>query len=164
MSFHYFAIGALVPALVKNIPAALKKIFKLQQIDDATKARVAAKEYPRYYKIGYALWLSCIFLSGPAVFAYIAFYLPIVSANFDPTGYWKFLFLGIINMIGAWLIAGALLDQLFWRASSDDFKDYVRHRNIREGMDVDVPLQIKTLWKIGIGYYIVLLPVMYFLL
>jgi len=161
MSFlHHSIIGALVPALVKKTPVILKKIFKLQPIDDITKARVAAKEYPRHYKIGYALWLLCLFSSGFIALGYIAFYLPITSDGFDFREYWRFVFLGLINMVGVWLVAGAILDQLFWFLSSDNFKDYVRYRNIKEGMDVDVTLQIKTLWKIGILYYIVLLPVM----
>ena len=165
MSFlPYSVIGVLVPALVKKTPEVLKKIFKLQPIDDATKARVTAKAYPWYYAIGYECWLLCLFLSGFAVFGYVAFYLPVIFVEFDPGVYWKFIFLGLINMVGAWLIIGALLDQLFWWLSSDSFKDYVRYRNMKEGMDVDVPLQICTLWKIGIGYYVLFSPAIYFLL
>ena len=165
MSFFYHSvIGALVPELIKKALAALKRIFRLRAIDDATKARVAAKEYPRYYKIGYTLWLFCLFSIGFVAFGYIAFYLPATSVDFDFRNYWKFIFLGLINMIGAWFIIGAIFDQIFWWLSSDSFKDYVRYRNIKEGMDVDIPLQIKTLWKIGIGYYILFSPFLYFLL
>ncbi|MBI2035926.1 MAG: hypothetical protein HYT12_04605 [Candidatus Liptonbacteria bacterium] len=165
MSFHYSVIGALVPTLIKKLPEILKRVFKLQLIDEAIKARVLSKAYPQYYKIGYALWLICIFSSGFAVFGYIAFYLPVSFLNFDyGSEYWKFIFLGLINMLGAWFIIGAILDQLFWSLSSENFRDYVRHRNIKEGMDVDAPLQIKTLWKIGVGYYILFSPVLYFLL
>ena len=165
MSFlHYSVIGVLVPELIKKAPAVLKRIFRLRAIDDATKARVAAKEYPRYYKIGYTLWLFCLFSIGFVIFGYIAFYLPVASVNFDYSKYWRYLFLGLINMIGAWFIIGAIFDQIFWWLSSDSFKDYVRYRNIKEGMDVDIPEQIKTLWKIGIGYYILFSPVLYFLL
>ena len=164
MSFHYSVIGMLVPALVKKLPAALKKIFKLQLIDSATKARVAAKQYPRYYKIGYTLWLLCLFSVGLAVFGYISFYLPTASPDFHYAEWWKYAFLGLINMVGAFFIGGAILNMVFWSLSSENFKDYVRYRNMKEGMDVDVPLQIKTLWKIGIGYYILLSPALYFLL
>jgi len=166
MSFlHYAAIGVLVPALIKKTPAALKRIFKLLAIDDATKARVAAKAYPRYYKIGYALWLLCLFSSGFIAFGYIAFYLPAAFVDFDyASEYWKFIALGLINMIGAWLIVGAILDMIFWSLSSVNFRDYVRYRNIKEGMDVEMPEQIRTLWKIGIGYYILFSPILYFLL
>lgn len=161
--FHYIAIGALVPVLVKRLPEALKKIFKLQPIDEEIKARLATKKYPRYYQLGYTFWLFCILSSGPIIFGYIAFYVPITAVDFDYTEFWKYIFLGLINCIGAPLIFGAILDQIFWQLSSDNFRDYVRYRNINEGMDVDIPLQIKTLWKIGIGYYILLSPAIYFL-
>lgn len=164
MSFQYSIIGALVPALVKKLPEALKKIFKLQPLDEEIKARVVAAKYPHYYKIGYALWFLCLFSGGLAAFVYFAIYLPIVSADFVPDVYWKFAFLGLINMAGLWLIWGAIFDQVFWQLSSDNFRDYVRYRNIKEGLDVDVPLQIKNLWKIGIGYYILFSPALYFLL
>src|SRR3989338_7915825 len=166
MSFlTYFTTGALVPMLVKKMPAVLKNIFKLQLINEVIKARVSLKEYPQYYKIGYAFWLFCILSGGFIVFGYIAFYLPATFVNFDYGGdYWKFIALGLINMIGAWLIGGTILDMIFWSISSENFRDYTRYRCIKDGMDVDIPIQIKTLWKIGIGYYILLSPVLYLLL
>src|SRR3989339_2204183 len=95
MSFFYHSvIGALVPELIKKALAALKRIFRLRAIDDATKARVAVKEYPRYYKIGYTLWLFCLFSIGFVAFGYIAFYLPATSVDFDFRNYWKFIFFG----------------------------------------------------------------------
>lgn len=163
MSFQYVIIGPLAAWLTKKIPAALKKIFKLQPIDETTKMRVAAKRYPVYYKIGYALWVICIFSTGLAAFCYIAFYLSAVSPGFHYALWWKYALLGLINMIGAWFIAGAALDWLFWRLSSDNFRDYVRRRCVKDGFDIDVPLQVKTLWKIGVAYYILFFPIIYLL-
>lgn len=162
--FHYAITGALVPALVKKVPAALKKIFKLTTFDDVTKERLAAKKYPRYYRLGYILWLLCILFTGPLIFGYITFYLPITEVDFDYTEFWKYAFLGFINFNGALLILGAIIDQIFWKISASHFKDYVRLECIKAGMDVDIPLQIKTLWKIGIWYYVLLSPAIYFLL
>lgn len=67
-------------------------------------------------------------------------------------------------MIGVWFIFGALLNFLFWQVSPENFKDYVRFRQIKSGWGYEIKQQISTLIKIGIIYYILVAPVVLYLL
>ena len=70
----------------------------------------------------------------------------------------------LINMIGVWFIFGAILDALFWQISPENFRDYVKFRQLKSGWGYDIKQQIVTLVKIGIIYYVIASPVMLFLL
>lgn len=73
-------------------------------------------------------------------------------------------FVGLINMLGAWFILGALLDAVFWQISSENFRDYVKFRQLKSGWGYDIKQQIATLIKIGFVYYLIAIPVMIILL
>jgi len=85
-------------------------------------------------------------------------------AIFPDKNYGVPVFLGLINMIGVWFIFGAVLDGLFWRISSENFRDYVMFRQLESGWGYDIKQQIITLFKIGFVYYLVMLPLILFLL
>lgn len=161
MSSTQFWVGMLVPPFIKWANPYLKKFFKLNEFDIQTQERVTSKQYPFYYLFLYSLWVITILGSGVAVLLLMM----VFGQNIFPDkGFITFTVVGLINMIGAWMIFGALLDILFWQISSENFKDYVKFRQLKSGWGYDIKQQISTLIKIGIIYYIITSPVLLFLL
>lgn len=70
----------------------------------------------------------------------------------------------MINMFGVWFVFGAVLDLLFWKISSENFRDYVMFRQLKEGWGFNVQEQKLTLFKIGFFYYLIAIPIMAILL
>jgi len=161
MSSTQFWVGMLVPPLVKWANPLLKKFFKLEEFDAKTKARITAKQYPTYFAFLYGLWITALLASGIIVLLSFMIYGPTL---FPDKNYGVPVFLGLINMIGAWFIFGALFDMLFWRISSEHFRDYVIFRQLKSGWGYDIQQQIVTLFKIGFFYYLVMLPLILLLL
>lgn len=151
MSSTQFLVGALVPPLVKWANSYLKKFFKLTELNVQIKERVTTKQYPFYYSFLYNLWVIIILGSGIAV---LLFLMIDGSALFPGKSFAILTFVGLINMIGAWFIFGALLDVMFWQVSSENFRDYVKFWQFKSGWGYDIKQQISTLVKIGIIYYI----------
>ena len=158
-SWQHSIIGALVPSLVKEAVPLVARKFRLGEFDEATKARVSRLVYPKYYGLLYGLWISVLFIIG---FAALGLFFAL-AARF-PEKAASYIWLGLINMIGAWLILGAALDAAFWMLSSEHFRDYVRLRQIKSGSGYPIEGQIKVLLTLGVIYYIIFLPVMIFLL
>ena len=161
MSSTQFWVGMLVPPFLKWANPYLKKIFKLTEFDSETKAKVLAKTYPFYFGFLYGLWILALLSTGLIVLMWLMIY---GLALFPGKSYAVPVFLGLINMIGVWFIFGALLDFIFWQISSENFRDYVKFRQIKSGWGYDISQQISTLVKIGIIYYIFTLPVIVYLL
>lgn len=151
----------LVPSIVKWVNPYLKKFFKLSEFDTKTKEKVTAKQYPSYFSFLYMLWILSFLASGIIILFFIMVYGPSI---FPDKNYAALVFLGLINMIGAWCILGGLLDALFWQISNENFRDYVIFRQLKSGWGYDIKQQIITLFKIGIFYYIVISPLIIFLL
>lgn len=161
MSSTQFWVGMLVPPFIKWANPYLKKFFKLNEFDAQTNERVTTKQYPIYYGVLYGLWVITILGSGIAVLLFLMIY----GQNLFPDkGFVTFTALGLINMIGTWFIFGALLDILFWQISSENFRDYVKFRQLKSGWGYDIKQQIATLIKIGLVYYLFTLPIIFFLL
>lgn len=161
MSSTQFWVGMLVPPIVKWANPKIKRVFKLLEFDSQTQERVTTKQYPIYYGALYGLWVIIILGSGVAVLLF----LMIFGQNIFPDkGFITFTALGLINMIGTWFIFGALLDILFWQVSSENFRDYVKFRQLKSGWGYDIKQQISTLVKIGVIYYLLTLPIMVYLL
>ena len=158
-SWQHSIIGALVPSLVKKAVPFVARKFRLGEFDEATKARVSRLVYSKYYGLLYGLWISVLFIIG---FAALGLFFAL-AARF-PEKVAAYIFLGIITMIGAWLILGAALDAVFWLLSPKHFRDYVRLRQIKSGGGYPIEGQIKVLLTLGVIYYIIFLPVMIFLL
>lgn len=161
MSSTQFWVGALVPPLIKWVNPYLKKFFKLNEFDVQTKARVANKQYPSYFGVLYGVWVITLLGTGIAA---LLFFMIYGTEIFPDKNYAVPVFLGLINMIGAWLIFGALLDILFWQISSENFKDYIRLRNLKDGWGYDINQQVAVLFKLGFIYYLIVIPVMAYLL
>lgn len=161
MGSTQFWVGALVPPLIKWANPYLKKFFKLNEFDTQTQARVTSKQYPSYYGVLYGLWIITILGTGVAVLLFMIIY---GTAIFPGKGYAALIFAGLINMIGAWFIFGAFLDMIFWQISPENFRDYVKFRQLKDGWGYDIKQQILTLLKIGFIYYIFALPLTIFLL
>src|SRR3989338_8980531 len=155
------SIGALVPALVKKILPHTGKIFGVAEFDEETKMRVADLQYPAYYSVLYALWITILISVGLAPL----FVFPLLFfVHFPDKGLFLLVLLGIVNTIGALTLLGGLIDATCWRLSSAHFRDYVRLRQIRSGTCYVIEQQITVLMKIGIIYNVVFLPVTVFLL
>lgn len=156
----YAILGALVPALVKKATPWVARRFRLVEFDDATKVRVAQTAYPNSFRVWYGLWVLAITLSGAAAFAICA----LLGLRVMPDRLAACIWLSLINMVGAWLLLGGLLDALFWSVSSARFRDYVRWRQITSGFGYPIEAQVKVLCTVGLAYYAICLPVMVFLL
>ena len=161
MSSTQFWVGALVPPVLKWVQPQLKRFFKLTEFDSETRTRVFSKTYPVYFGFLYGLWVVTLLSTG---FIALFWFMIFGPALFPDKSYAIPVFLGLINMIGVWFIAGAILDILFWQISSENFRDYVKFRQLKSGWGYDIKQQIATLVIIGIIYYIVTSPVMLFLL
>lgn len=161
MSSTQFWVGMLVPPFVKWVNPVLKKFFKLKELDNKTKKRATSKQYPDYFGLLYLLWVMVILASGIAVLLFMMIY----GLNIFPDkNYAVPVFIGLINMVGVWFIFGAILDLLFWKISSENFRDYVTMKQINSGWDYDINQQIVTLFKIGVIYYVVTFPIIIYLL
>lgn len=161
MSLTQFWVGALVPPLVKWLNPYLKKFFKLTEFDNQTKSRVLSKSYPAYFGFLYILWGISLISGGLTVLIFMMIYGTTIFPN---KNYAVPVLIGLINMIGAFWILGAILDFLFWQISSANFRDYIIFRQIKSGWGYDINQQIVTLFKIGFIYYIVVLPLILYLL
>ncbi|MDP3973755.1 MAG: hypothetical protein Q8P92_02895 [Candidatus Daviesbacteria bacterium] len=161
MNSTQFWVGALVPPFIKWVNPYLKRFFKLSEFDSETKKRVSSKQYPSYFGFLYSLWVISLLSSG---FITLLWFMIFGQPLFPDKSYAVPVFLGLINMIGVWFIAGAILDLLFWQISSENFRDYVILRQIKSGWGFDINQQIATLVKIGIVYYIITLPLTLYLL
>ncbi len=161
MSSTQFWVGAIVPPFIKWIQPRLKRFFKLSEFDSQTKIRVTAKQYPTYFSVLYGLWIISLLSTG---FIVLIWFMISGPAIFPGRSYAIPVFLGLINMIGAWFIFGAILDFLFWKVSSENFRDYVILRQIKSGWGYDMKQQIATLVKIGVIYYIFTPPIILYLL
>lgn len=151
----------LIPPFIKWIRPGLQRFFKLTEIDSKTKARVSAKQYPAYFRFLYSLWIIALLSSG---FIVLIWFMISGPALFPGKSYAVPVFLGLINMLGVWFIFGAILDVFFWQISSENFKDYIRLRNLKDGWGFDMKQQILTLFKMGFIYYLLTIPVMVILL
>lgn len=161
MSSTQFWVGMLVPPLMKWANPYLKKFFKLNEFDAQIKERVTAKQYPIFYGALYSLWVITLLSTGIAV---LLLFMVYGSNLFPGKSFAVHTFLGLINMFGAWFILGALLDALFWQISSENFKDYVKFKQLKSGWGYDIKQQIITLLKIGIAYYLLVIPITLYLL
>src|SRR3989344_3299044 len=161
MSFTQFWIGLLVPPFIKRVNTNLKKIFKLAEFDSQTKTRVFTKQYPFYFGILYGLWIMALFSTGFTALIVLMIYGPVI---FPEKNYAIPVFLGLINMIGVWFIFGALLNFLFWKISSENFRDYVILRQIKSGWGFEIKQQTAVLFKIGVIYYLVTSPLIFYLI
>ena len=115
MSSSQFWVGMLVPPFLKWASPRLRKFFKLEEFDAHTRERITTKQYPSYFSFLYGLWILALLASGIIV---LLFFMIYGQTLFPDKNYAVPVFLGLINMIGAWFIFGALLDGLFWRISS----------------------------------------------
>ncbi len=158
-SWHYSAIGALVPTLVKKAVPFVAKKFGMTEFDEATKVRLNGQPYPRYYGLLYGLWILALFMIG-----FVALGLSFVFAAKSPEKAASYIWLGLINMIGFWFILGAFFDTIFWGISTKKFRDYAYMRQIRSGSPYSMAQQIKVLLKIGVWYYMIVSPIIFFLL
>lgn len=161
MSSTQFWVGMLVPPLIKWVNPRLKKFFKLTEFSVEIKERVSAKQYPFYYSFLYNLWLIMLLGIGIVVLLFIMIY----GVELFPTkSFVVIIFVGLINMIGSWFIFGAIFDLVFWQISAENFRDYVRLRQLKSGWGHDMQQQIMALLKIGVIYYIFALPFMVLLI
>src|SRR3989344_9676509 len=161
MSSTQFWIGAIIPPLIKWVNPYFKKFFKLTEFDSEIKARVFNKTHPASFNFLYSLWIMVLFSTGFIVLIWFMISGPTLFAG---KSYAVPVFLGLINMIGVWFIFGALLNFVFWQVSSENFKDYIKFRQIKSGWGFDINQQIITLFKIGIIYYLVTSPFIVYLL
>ncbi len=161
MSSTQFWVGALVSPLIKWANPYLKKFFKLNEFDSQTQERIASKQYPFYYSFLYTLWVLILLATGITALLLIMIY---GSKLFPNKGFAIHTFLGLINMFGVWFIFGAILDLVFWQVSSENFRDYVKFKQLKSGWGYDIKQQIVTLIKIGFFYYLIAIPVMLLLL
>lgn len=161
MSSTQFWVGLLVPPFLKWVNPYLKKFFKLTEFDSQTRTRVFAKQYPTYFGFLYGLWVLALFSTGLVVLIWFIIFGP---ALFPGKSYAIPVFLGLINMIGVGFVFGAILDFLFWQISPENFRDYVRFKQIKSGWGYDISQQIATLFKIGTVYYLLFLPIILYLL
>lgn len=161
MSSTQFWVGMLVPPLIKWANPLLKKYFNLAEFDSETKSKVLTKKYPAYYGFLHGLWVLALLASGITVLLLMMVYGP---AIFPDKNYAVPVFLGLINMIGVWFIFGAILDAVFWQISSENFRDYVRFKQLKSGWGYDIRQQITTLLKLGCIYYLIATPIMIILL
>lgn len=161
MSSTQFWVGALVQPFIKWVTSRLKKFFKLKEFDVQIQERVLTKQYPAYFSYLYTLWVLSLLGIGIAALLFIMIY----GVELFPTkSFAVIIFVGLINMIGAWFIFGAILDFLFWQISPANFRDYVILRQIKSGWGYDIKQQIQTLIKIGVIYYVFALPFMVLLI
>lgn len=128
--------------------------FKLARYDEVTIDRVRKTTYPLPYRYLYGLWVVVLLLSGFAVGG--GFFTAGASS---PEHFGPLALLGLINMVGAWLLVGAGIDAVLWRLSSGRFRDYVRLRLIQAHSPYEMRGQISALVKIGLIYYLILSPV-----
>lgn len=149
MNSTQFWTGMLIPPIVRWFNPYLKKFFKLKEIDSETKAKVSVKQYPAYFGFLYALWIIALLSTGFITLLW-----------FMISGY---VFLGLINMVGGWLIGGAILNFLFWQISTNNFRDYAEFRLIKSSWGYEIKQQITTLYKIGVIYYLVASPLIVYL-
>ena len=161
MSSTQFWTGMLVPPLIKWANPYLKKFFKLNEFDNQTKERVISKQYPPFYSFLYNLWQISLIGSPVVFFTLTLIYLPQL---FPHKQVGTLIFAGLLNFFGSIFIIGAILDIILWNISSDDFRDYVRYRQLKVGWGFEIKQQIVTLFKIGIIYYIAAFPVILYLL
>lgn len=161
MSSTQFWVGVLVPPIVKWVNPYLKKFFKLEEFDSQTKARVFAKSYPSYFGFLYVLWGILLISGGISILIFMMIYGPTILPG---KNYGVLVLLGLINMIGAFWILGAIFDFLFWQISPQNFRDYIILRQIRSGWGYNIKQQIVTLFKIGFIYYLITIPIMVILL
>lgn len=161
MSSTQFWVGMIVPPFLKWVNPRLKKFFKLSEFDAQTQTRVTTKQYPFYFSFLYLIWVLSLLATGIVELLFMMIYGTVV---FPGKSFASVTFLGLINMVGVWFIAGAILDWLFWIISSENFKDYVIFRQIKSGWGYDINQQIIALFKLGIFYYVLTLPVIIYLL
>lgn len=161
MSSTQFWTGMLVPPFIKWVNPHLKRFFKLTEFNNEIKTRVSTRHYPFYFSFFYGFWVMALLSTGLVVLLWFMISGP---SLFPDRSYAVPVFLGLINMIGVWFIFGAILDALFWQISPENFRDYVRLRQLKSGWGYDIKQQIATLIKIGIIYYVITSPVMLFLL
>ncbi|RJQ24856.1 hypothetical protein C4577_06960 [Candidatus Parcubacteria bacterium] len=156
-----FWIGALIPPLIKWTNIYIRRFFRLTGFDNETKKKVSSKQYPSYFGLLYGLWIIALLSTGFIVLMWFMISGPVFFPN---KSYAVPIFFGLINMIGFWFIFGALLDFVFWQVSSENFKDYVKFRMIKSGWGYEIKQQIITLIKLGIIYYVVVSPLIAYLL
>ncbi len=160
-SFHYSTIAAILPSLIKKTVPYVAKRLKLAEIDDKTREKVKALRYPRYYAFLFGLWNTAFVGTSFVLMFGIMIYGPKI---FPGKGFVLFVWLGILNLIGALALWGGFICAVFWRLSSERFRDYVRLRQIQLGNGYVIEQQIGVMIKIGVVYYLILLPVMFFIL
>jgi hypothetical protein len=149
MSFTQFWVGMMMPPLLKWVNPYLKKFFNLTEINSETKIRVSVKKYPAYFGFLYGLWIIALLSTGFITLSWF-----IISNH---------VFFGLINMLGAWFIGGAIINFLFWQISTNKFRDYVEFRLIKSGWGYEIKQQIATLFKIGVIYYLLISPLIVYL-
>lgn len=161
MSSTQFWVGALVPPFITWANPYLKKFFKLSEFNKKTKTRVFAKHYPAYFGFLYTLWGISLISGGLAVLLVMMVYGPTILPD---KNYGVIVLLGLINMIGAFWVLGAILDFLFWQMSPQNFRDYIIFRQIKSGWGYDIKQQMLTLLKIGLAYYVITFPLQAYLI
>lgn len=161
MSSTQFWVGMIVPPFLKWVNPRLKKFFKLSGFDTQTQARVTTKQYPFYFSFLYSLWVLSLLATGIVELLFMMIYGTVV---FPGKSFAIVTFLGLINMIGVWFIFGAILDAFFWQISSENFKDYIKFRQIQSGWGYNIKQQIITLFKLGLIYYLITVPIIAVLL
>jgi len=156
MSSTQFWVGMLVAPIIKWLNPIIKKWFNLPEFDSQTQTRITTKQYPSYFTCLYGLWVIILLATGFVELLFMMIYGPEIFPN---KSYAIPVFIGLINMIGVWFIFGAILDLIFWRISSENFRDYVMFRQLKEGWGYDINRQIATLFKIGIIYTLCTSPI-----
>lgn len=160
-SFQYSIISAFVPSIVRKAVPFIAKKFKVREFDAATRERIIAKIYPWYYATLYEIWILLLLSSGIAFFLFLLLSLPSVFPNISMAAV---IWIALINMIGGWLILGAVVDVILWAISSTDFRDYAMLRQMKSGSPYVPEDQFHILFVLAGLYYAVMLPVVLLIL
>lgn len=155
-SFHHSIIAAIVPSIVKKAVPFIAKKFKLRELDAPTRERITAGTYPWYYGALYTFWILALFCSGIAFSLFLGFFL---WRSFPDLGFASIVWIALINMIGGWLVFGALIDVILWVISSADFRDYAMLQQMKSGSPYVAKDQFRALFVLGGLYYAIMLPV-----
>ncbi len=132
-------------------------IFKVEQIDDATKKRVAMLSYPKYYHFLYGVWMLILALVGLAPFIIV----PIWGATHFPNRILFFCLLGLASMVSTLTLVNGCISAIGWRIASPRFRDFVRFKQIQSGTGYVIEQQIGVLIKIGVVGSVVLSGVVF---
>jgi hypothetical protein len=165
------AVGGIFGAQLakKYAPGFFRKI-KVKQLGSSEVERLKITKFPVHYSIIYyvylffiiATWVASLFVST-SLFHKLQVSLFAQGAIFFTSTFTPWLF-GLLNFFGTIITLGGIFSLVFWFSSPRGLKDFVLVQGIKEGYPFNYVDFVKKLFIIGLIYYLIISPFVFFAL